>query len=156
MLLHLVDKRTGDQHAADIGVDDTPITLKELALQEFSGMFGVEVADLQLSVGGQVLCDDEPLSSTADVEEGCTVDVDLDCQRHLDDLHSRRKDVMQVPLWVSKRAELMEAANLCAPAMLEHAHITVKADRQFCLAFVQHPYRKLCFEYVHDSLKADS
>eukprot|EP01061_Rhynchopus_euleeides_P023739 TRINITY_DN384_c0_g1_i2.p1 TRINITY_DN384_c0_g1~~TRINITY_DN384_c0_g1_i2.p1 ORF type:complete len:267 (+),score=46.72 TRINITY_DN384_c0_g1_i2:81-881(+) len=151
MLVFLANRRTGDQHAADIGLDDTPDKVKESALQAFPNFVGVEVADLQLSVGGEVLCDDEPLSSVAAVGDGCTVDVDLLCQHHLDDLHSGRKQVWEVPLWVSDKADVIKSVRY--HGQLRSAHITVRADRDIALAAVQQNGYTL--EYVSSSLKDD-
>ena len=63
MLVFLADRRTGDEQPADIGIDDTMDKLKEVALQVLPNFVGVEVDDLQLSVGGEVFCSDSPYLS---------------------------------------------------------------------------------------------
>ena len=163
MEVFLEDAATGVTHAVDIGTDEKPDRLKLEAREAFRYPDGVEEEDVHLSVGGKAVCDDEPLCSHAGVEAGCLVHVTLCPDRHLDAVHRGEKHLWQVPLWVTTRDEILQAARELTdeyddegdilPGWFEYAHTTVKGDRELVLAAVQQ--RGYSFLYAHDSLKGD-
>ena len=160
MEVFLTDAATGVTHAVDIGMDEKPDRLKLEAGEAFRYPDGVEEEDVHLSVGGKAVCDDEPLCSHAGVEAGCVVHVTLCPDRHLDAVHKGVKELWQVPLWVTTRDEVLQAVRELTDEddedeadWFEHAHTTVKGDREIVLAAVQQHGSSL--EFADDSLKGD-
>eukprot|EP01061_Rhynchopus_euleeides_P000103 TRINITY_DN10065_c0_g1_i2.p1 TRINITY_DN10065_c0_g1~~TRINITY_DN10065_c0_g1_i2.p1 ORF type:complete len:300 (+),score=47.19 TRINITY_DN10065_c0_g1_i2:53-901(+) len=174
MEAHLCDC-TGERHAIDIGADDTPAVVQAIAHQAFR--YGAEVVpgELQLSVGGQVLCGEEPLSRAACVEGGCTIDVERvePLQSYVDKLRGGETSLDQVPLWVRSERDAVVAAvaksphalqfadrevALAAirvnPHALQYADESLKADRETVLAAVRND--PFVLKHAHESLKADS
>eukprot|EP01061_Rhynchopus_euleeides_P010204 TRINITY_DN1959_c0_g3_i2.p1 TRINITY_DN1959_c0_g3~~TRINITY_DN1959_c0_g3_i2.p1 ORF type:complete len:117 (+),score=29.59 TRINITY_DN1959_c0_g3_i2:52-351(+) len=68
MEVFLTYTAAGVTHAVDIGMDENPDRLKLRAREAFPYPDGVEEQDVELSVGGKALCDDEPLCSHAGVK----------------------------------------------------------------------------------------
>ena len=160
MEVFLTDAATGVTHAVDIAMDEKPERLKLEAGEAFRYPDGVEEEDVHLLVGGKAVCDDEPLSY-AGVEAGCVVHVTLCPDRHLDAVHKGEKQLWQVPLWVTTRDEVLQAVRELTeedegegvPDWLEHAHTSVKGDRELVHAAVEQEGYSL--QYADDSLKGD-
>eukprot|EP01061_Rhynchopus_euleeides_P000106 TRINITY_DN10065_c0_g1_i6.p1 TRINITY_DN10065_c0_g1~~TRINITY_DN10065_c0_g1_i6.p1 ORF type:complete len:387 (+),score=34.81 TRINITY_DN10065_c0_g1_i6:53-1162(+) len=154
MEAHLCDC-TGERHAIDIGADDTPAVVQAIAHQAFR--YGAEVVpgELQLSVGGQVLCGEEPLSRAACVEGGCTIDVERvePLQSYVDKLRGGETSLDQVPLWVQSERSAVLAAVSRSERDLRFASASLLADREFILSVVQES--PIAFLFAPEPMRAD-
>eukprot|EP01061_Rhynchopus_euleeides_P001819 TRINITY_DN11338_c0_g1_i1.p1 TRINITY_DN11338_c0_g1~~TRINITY_DN11338_c0_g1_i1.p1 ORF type:complete len:432 (+),score=94.02 TRINITY_DN11338_c0_g1_i1:45-1340(+) len=156
----LEDKMTGVQHAFGIGINDRVNTAKEVALETFCYPTGAEASDLQLFVEGDLVCGEELLGGIEGVEAGCTLEVQLVVEQHLETLRACEKQLWEVPVWVAGWEDAFD--HMRGPGVEDRfssAHITLRADRGFVLAALglgdDTPPRQEFLKHAHDSLKAD-
>eukprot|EP01061_Rhynchopus_euleeides_P010074 TRINITY_DN1941_c0_g1_i1.p1 TRINITY_DN1941_c0_g1~~TRINITY_DN1941_c0_g1_i1.p1 ORF type:complete len:436 (+),score=117.35 TRINITY_DN1941_c0_g1_i1:672-1979(+) len=148
----LVEATTGEQHAVDIGVDDLAEAVKSVAHAVFCFPPDSEPSDLQLLFEGEVLCDEEPLSS-AGVHGGCDIVVELTPHRFLDALRTGTTALRDVPLWVRAQHSAVLVAVAVDPRAFQFAPESLRADRTIALAAAKSSPHVM--PYLPKPLKAD-